>query len=65
MVQFINMTQITDEVVVWKICPEFPFIEANQFGEIRTIDRFVTGKDGKKCHYKGHILKQYQNQSAH
>lgn len=47
------------EEVVWKVYPEFPFIEANQFGEIRTIDRWVTCKNGRKRLIKGRILKQY------
>lgn len=48
----------TEEQAVWKIYPEIPFIEANQFGEIRTKDRYVKTKDRKKQFVKGRILKQ-------
>lgn len=50
-----------EEEVIWKTYPEYPFIEANQFGEVRTKDRVVIGKDGRKYHYKGYILKQYRD----
>lgn len=43
----------TKEQTVWKTYPEYPFIQANQFGEIRTIDRTITDKNGSKRHYKG------------
>lgn len=46
------------EQVTWKTYPEFPFIEANQFGEIRTKDRTVTRINGRKQFVKGRILKQ-------
>ena len=38
------MTNKENQNVVWKTYPEFPFIEASQFGEIRTIDRTMTDK---------------------
>lgn len=47
------------EQTIWKTYPEFPFIEANQFGEIRTKDRIVTYKNGAKHFYKGGVLKQW------
>lgn len=53
------------ENVVWKTCPEYPFIEANQFGEIRTIDRDVIYKNGRKHHYKGHVLKQREDKNGY
>ena len=53
------------ENVVWKTYPEYPFIEANQFGEIRITDRVVTCKNGVKHHYKGHVLKQYINKDGY
>lgn len=49
------------EQEIWKTHPEYPFIEANQFGQIRTKDRVVKGKDGKKYHIKGRVLKQWLN----
>lgn len=52
-----NMTNT--EQAIWKPYPEIPFIEANQFGEIRTKDRYVlNGKNSKRL-VKGHVLKQY------
>lgn len=56
---------ICEEKIIWKQYPEYPSIEANQFGEIRIKDRVVTGKDGKKYHSKGHVLKQHQNQDGY
>ena len=50
-----------EEKVIWKTYPEFPFIEANQFGEVRAKYRTVIGKNGRKYHYKGYILKQYRD----
>ena len=49
------------EQTIWKTYPEYPFIEANQFGEIRTKDRVITDILGRKRFVKGHILKQYQD----
>ena len=48
----------TKQKTVWKTYPEFPFIQANQFGEVRTIDRTITGKNGRKLLVKGRVLKQ-------
>ncbi|AZA17315.1 MAG: hypothetical protein HOU59_gp75 (endogenous virus) [Lactobacillus phage ViSo-2018a] len=31
----------------WKTYPEFPWIQANKFGEIRTVDRTVVRSDEK------------------
>ena len=53
------------EEAIWKTYPEFPFIEANQFGEIRRVDRIVEYKDGRKQLVKGHILKQYLSNSGY
>ena len=47
-----------DEDVVWKTYPGIYFLQANQFGEIRTLDHYTEGKDGKKYLVKGHVLKQ-------
>jgi predicted XRE-type DNA-binding protein len=49
------------EKIIWKTYPDYPFIEANQFGEVRTKDRYVRGKDGSKRLIKGRILKQRDN----
>lgn len=47
-----------EEKIIWKTYPEFPFIEVNQFGEIRTKDRVIVRKDGKKYPAKSKVLKQ-------
>ena len=58
MVQFINVAQITEGEVVWKTHPDYLILQANQFGEVRTKDRWVTYKDGRKRFVKGRVLKQ-------
>ena len=47
-----------EEETVWRTYPGIDFLQANQFGEIRVIDRYVTYKNGVKHFYKGHVLKQ-------
>lgn len=34
-----------EEEEIWRTYPDYPFVEANQFGEIRTKDRIVTDKN--------------------
>ena len=43
----------TEKDVVWKLYPEYPFIEANQYGQIRTKDRYVICKNGVKRLVRG------------
>lgn len=52
------MTSTKKQNVVWRTYPDYPFIQANQFGEIRTKERYLTNKNGVKRHYKEHFLKQ-------
>ena len=33
---------------VWKTYPDYLFIEVNQFGEVRTKDRYVPSRGGKR-----------------
>lgn len=54
-----------NNIGVWKTYPEYPFIEASRFGEIRTIDRYVTDKRYGKRFVKGHILKQYRHRKGY
>lgn len=56
---------VDKEEAVWRPYPEYPFVEANQFGEIRTIDRTTTCKNGAKRHYKGRVLKQQKDQDGY
>ena len=52
-----------EEDVVWKTYPGIDFLQANQYGEVRTLDHYTVRKDGRKQFVKGHILKQqlYKN----
>ena len=52
------MTNEIREEEVWKTYPDYPFIEASNLGRIRTKDRVIVCKDGKKRHIKGRMLKQ-------
>jgi hypothetical protein len=49
---------MTEEKEIWKVYPEFPFIEASNLGRIRAKDRIVTDRNGRKQLIKGRILKQ-------
>lgn len=49
---------MVDEEEVWKVYPEYPFIEVSNLGRIRTKDRVVTDRRGRKYHIKGRVLKQ-------
>lgn len=43
---------------IWKTYPDYPFLQANQFGEIKTVDRYVSVRGGGKRLIRGRILKQ-------
>ena len=53
------MTNKEKEQEIWKSYPDYPFIEANQFGEVIIKDRVTTRKNGVKYHVKGRVLKQH------
>lgn len=55
------MVNTEKEQVIWKIYPDYPFLQVNQFGEVRTKDRITVRKNGTKYHTKGRILKQWEN----
>lgn len=57
MEKFINIAQITDEQAIWKTHPDYPVLQANQFGEVRTKDRWVPCNGGKRF-IKGRVLRQ-------
>lgn len=59
------MADIEKEQTLWRQYPDYPFVEANQFGQIRTTDRTVVGKDGKKYYVKGRVLKQRPNNGGY
>ena len=47
-----------EEEEIWKTYPKISFIEASNLGRVRTKDRVVMRKDGKKYFVKGRVLKQ-------
>lgn len=59
------MTNTKEQDVIWRSYPDYPFVQANEFGEIRTIDHYITYKDGRKRLVKGHVLKQYATTSGY
>lgn len=54
-----------EEQEIWRVYPDYSFIEVSNLGRVRTKDRSVKGKDGKKYHYKGRVLKQQQNKDGY
>jgi len=49
---------------IWKQYLEFPFIEGSSLGRVRTRDRLVRNKNGKRI-VKGRILKQYRHNNGY
>lgn len=60
-----DMTDAETEHVIWRQHPDYPFIEANQFGQVRTIDRYVPVKGGGKRLVKGRVLKQCKDRHGY
>lgn len=52
------MSDKVEEKEVWKVYPDYPWIEASNLGRIRTIDRYVPYRGSKRL-IKGRILKQH------
>lgn len=52
---------VEKENVVWRQYPDYPLVEVNQFGQIRTKDRYVVCKNGSRRLVKGLVLKQELN----
>ena len=50
-----------EEQEVWKTYPEFDFIEVSNLGNVRTKDRTVTRRNGRKQFVKGRVLKRRRN----
>lgn len=48
----------TREQEIWKTYLKYPWIEASNLGRVRTKDRIITDKNGKKRFVKGKVLKQ-------
>lgn len=56
---------IRKQDVIWKTYPDYPFLQVNQFGEVRSKDKEVVGKDGRKYHFKGRVLKQHLSKNGY
>lgn len=53
-----------DDDEVWRPYPEFPFVDGSTIGRIRTTDRYVKTKNGKRL-IKGRILKQHRMKNGY
>lgn len=42
---------------IWKDCLDLPFYQVSNMGNVRSLDRFIYSKDGKKKKHKGRVLK--------
>ena len=52
---------VEKQIVIWKTCPKFTFLEVSNLGEVRTKDRYVPARNGGKRLIKGRVLKQHLN----
>lgn len=51
---------------IWKDIPNFEgSYQVSNMGRVRSVDREVTYKDGKKCRHKGRVLKPYLNNKGY
>ena len=54
------MSETENGVDIWEPYPEYPWIQASNLGNIRTISHYVKTKNSLRF-YKGHVLPQYLN----
>lgn len=52
---------MSNEEEVWKVYPEYQFIEVSNLGRVRTKDRYIQVRGQGKRLIKGRILKQKDN----
>ncbi|ANO57960.1 HNH endonuclease [Lactobacillus phage P1] len=52
------------EKEIWRTYPEFGFIQGSDFGRVRTVERYVKVKNGKRL-IKGRILKPQRDKSGY
>lgn len=56
-----------EEIEIWKDIGVYKgvdftgYFEVSTLGNIRSLDRWITTKDGKKCFYKGETRKLFLN----
>lgn len=55
----------TNQKEIWKTHPKIPFIEASNLGRVRTEDRTITDKNGRKRFVKGRVLKQQSSNKGY
>ena len=55
---------MTNKKEVWKVYPDYKFIEVSNLGRIRTLDRYVPNRGGKRL-VKGQVLKQHLNNKGY
>lgn len=59
------MSDETKEKEIWKQYPKYPWIEASNLGRVRTKDRTIVDKNGKKRFVKGRVLKQHLDNNGY
>lgn len=52
-------------IEIWKVYPEFPWVEVSPFGDVRTRDRWVPYRGKGKLFIKGRILKQQRRNNGY
>ncbi|ANO57984.1 HNH homing endonuclease [Lactobacillus phage P1] len=50
---------------IWKTYPEIEWLQGSNLGRVRTLDHYVTGKDGRKQLIKGRVLKQHRHKNGY
>jgi len=53
------------ESKIWKPYPSIEWLQGSRFGDVRTLDHYVTTKNGQKRLYKGHVLKQQRHKDGY
>lgn len=56
---------MSDEKEIWKVYPDYDFIEVSNLGRVKTKDRIVTDRRGRKYHIKGRVLKQQRTRDGY
>lgn len=55
---------MSNEEEVWRVYPDYDFIEVSNLGRVRTKDRYVPNRWGKRL-VKGRVLKQHLNHNGY
>lgn len=54
-----------NDIEVWKSYPSIEWLQGSNLGNVRTVDRVVVRKDGRKQFVKGRVLKQQRNKNGY